>query len=66
MAQLDTKITFGVTGAVTECHIGNPQGSSGQNPSAPIDAPILSPKTQGSGGTILSKTVGSSRFQNPA
>jgi len=66
MAQLDTKITFGVTGAVTEVHVGNPQGSSGQNASAPIDAPIIGPKVQAPGGTVLTKTVGSTRIQNPA
>jgi hypothetical protein len=44
VAQLDTKITFGVTGAVTEVHVGNPQGSSGQNAQGPSDAPIIGQK----------------------
>jgi len=66
MAQQDK--TFNFQGVGIEVHIGNPQGSSGTNPLPPVDAPIISPKIQGSGpgGTILSKTVGSSRFQNPA
>jgi hypothetical protein len=66
MAQLDGKITFGVTGATTEFHVGNPQGSIGQNPSAPIDAPIIGPKVQAPGGTVLNKMVGSTHIVNPA
>ena len=64
MAQQDK--TFNFQGVGIEVHIGNPQGSPGTNPLPPVDAPVITPKVQAPGGTILSKTVGSSRFQNPA
>jgi len=65
MSQIDQKFVLG--SSTIEFHVGTPQ-ASGTNPLPPVDAPIISPKIQGSGpgGTILSKTVGSSRFQNPA
>ena len=65
MAQIDQKFSFG-NGISVEMHAGNPQGSSGQNASAPIDAPIIGPKVQAPGATVLTKTVGSTRIQNPA
>jgi hypothetical protein len=64
MSQIDQKFTLG--SSTIEFHVGNPQGSPGQNPSAPIDAPIVGPKVQAPGGTVLNKTVGSTRIVNPA
>lgn len=64
MAQIDTKITFGVTGAVSEFHVGNPQGSTGQNAQGPSDAPIIGQKVVTS--KIVNTTVGSTKIVNPA
>jgi hypothetical protein len=68
MSQIDQKFTLGSSSI--EFHVGNapslPGQANGQNPLPPVDAPIIGPKVQAPGGTILSKTVGSSRFQNPA
>jgi len=66
MSKIDQ--TFVLGSSTIEFHVGNGSGSTGQNALPPVDAPIISPKIQGSGpgGTILSKTVGSSRFQNAA
>ena len=63
MSQIDQKFVLG--SSTIEFHVGTPQ-ASGTNPLPPVDAPIITPKVQALGGTILSKTVGSSRFQNPA
>ena len=63
MSQIDQKFVLG--SSTIESHVGTPQ-ASGTNPLPPVDAPIITPKVQAPGGTILSKTVGSSRFQNPA
>ncbi len=63
MSQIDQKFVLG--SSTIEFHVGTPQ-ASGTNPLPPVDAPIITPKVQAPGGTILSKTVGSSRFQNPA
>ncbi len=64
MSKIDQ--TFVLGSSTIEFHVGNTSGSTGQNPLPPVDSPIISPKVQAPGGTILSKTVGSSRFQNPA
>ena len=63
MSQIDQKFVLG--SSTIEFHVGTPQ-ASGINPLPPVDAPIITPKVQAPGGTILSKTMGSSRFQNPA
>jgi len=63
MSQIDQKFVLG--SSTIEFHVGTPQ-ASGTNPLPPVDAPIITPKVQAPGGTILSKTMGSSRFQNPA
>ena len=63
MSQIDQKFVLG--SSTIEFHVGTPQ-AFGTNPLPPVDAPIITPKVQAPGGTILSKTVGSSRFQNPA
>ena len=63
MSQIDQKFVLG--SSTIEIHVGTPQ-ASGTNPLPPVDAPIITPKVQAPGGTILSKTMGSSRFQNPA
>ena len=63
MSQIDQKFVLG--SSTIEFHVGTPQ-ASGTNPLPPVDAPIITPKVQAPGGTILSKTEGSSRFQNPA
>ena len=65
MAQIDS--TFNFQGVGIEVHIGNPQGSPGTNPKAPIDAPSIPPSVVIAGNTKpLSVTVGSTKIQNPA
>ena len=63
MAQLDQQFSFG-NGISIEMHVGNPQGSSGQNPKAPIDAPIIGPLVVV--GKQVNATVGSTKIVNPA
>jgi hypothetical protein len=67
MAQIDQTFVFGTTGATTEVHAGNTSGSPGVNPKGPADsANPLPPRVQAPGGTILNKTVGSTKIVNPA
>lgn len=62
MSQIDQKVTLG--SSTIEFHVGNPQGSPGQNAQGPGDAPIVGQKV------VITKqvnaTVGSSHVVNPA
>ena len=64
MAQIDQTFVFGTTGATQEHHAGNPQGSSGNNPKGPADAPIIGQKVVVP--KSVNTTVGSSKIVNPA
>jgi hypothetical protein len=65
MAQIDSVFTFNPTGATVEIHAGNPSGSTGQNPKAPSDAPVIPPNVVVTG-SKLNTTVLSSKVVNPA
>jgi hypothetical protein len=64
MAQIDQTFTFRNTGATTELHAGNPQGSTGTNAKPPSDAPIIPPNVVT--GKTVNTTVLSSKIVNPA
>lgn len=62
MAQIDQQFSF--QGVGIEVHVGNGQGSPGQNPKGPADAPIIGPHVVV--GTQVNTTVGSSKIVNPS
>jgi hypothetical protein len=64
---IDQTFTFGNTGATAEMHVGNPSGTTGVNPKAPSDAPILAPNAATpAAATPKSGTFAGVKFQIPA